>query len=246
MGTSPFRFNKYITPCFSTIWKNCLHHTSTPSKKTPPYHRLIAPPQGFTVPCMEATHGFFLRSTEFRPQQRSSFFAGPNKNMVKPTRNQLRLKVDVLQVSLAMRFIRLSMRHSWLLRFLLCSLSTALTCTKGSGAKLWYLWIKWKSYNSLPSCANQQKFQTPRPAFFGRYPFILQLPKTHATNLDQSSPPSLVPHPRSTTHWREDFEKYHHSVEDTQEAPGKGAAISTVGIRSAGPGELISSTKKES
>ena len=47
--------------------------------KTPPFHRLIAPPQGFTVPCMEATHGFFLRSTEFRPQQRRLLFCRPQR-----------------------------------------------------------------------------------------------------------------------------------------------------------------------
>lgn len=63
--------------------------------------------------------------------------------------------------------------------------------------------------------------QTP-PFFLEGIHSSCNYQKPMATNLDQSSPPSLVPHPRSRTHWREDFEKYHHSVEDTQEAPGKG------------------------
>ena len=133
----------------------------------------------------------------------------------------------MVQVSLAMRLIKLSMRHSWLLRFLLCSLSTALTCTKGSQepncdtcgsngnpiipflGKRPVLTRQQHLSQSFNINVDQSfdikvfavNFKHPDPqSLFGRDPFILQLPKTHATNQDQSSPPSLVPHPRSRTH----------------------------------------------
>ena len=148
MGIDPFWFNKYITPCFSTVWKNCLRHTSTPSKKTPLFIALSLRRKVSRFPVWKRLMGFSLGPLK-RPQKGAPFLL-PQQKMVKPTRNQLRLKVD------GPSFFGHEVDQTFNAPLLALAILVVFAVHRThlhqriQTAKLWYLWIKWKSYHSLP------------------------------------------------------------------------------------------------